>query len=1406
MPAKRNPKNTQFDEIISETPISNNIVPVISVVTPVKRTPVSTRSTPTTKATGGRRKPRKTDVSVQPSVISNEIIDDEIIDGEIIDNVIPETSTATTVMTGKTRSTVDTSITDKYQKLNDIDHVLIRPDMYAGNTTLDESELYVYENEMMTRRSTQYVPALFKIFDEGLVNMRDHVERMRISQIKQDHLRAGIQIDDRTITVKDVYRPVKQIAVEIDPAQNRITMTNDGNGIDIVLHPEHGIYVPELIFFHPKSGTNYDDNVKRTWGGKNGIGSKLIAIFSTQCTIETVDHVRKLKYVQTCRNNMRDIDPPVITSCRTLPYTRISFHPDLRIFGLTSFDNYDFMPLFYKRVYDIAACTNKNVNVLLNGAKVPVRDFEKYVDLYIGSKKEAKRIKLQPNDCWEVYVGLNTTGKFEQVSFVNGVCTSHGGKHVDHVATKVVNKLVEEISTKKQCKDVKPQMVKNLLTIFINATIVNPGFDSQMKSCLTTASKDFGSEFTVGPEEVKSLLKLGLVEACVQALTEKNKKTLEKMGGRKARIKDEKSVVAKYAGTTKSKDCILILTEGDSAKTLAMSGLDALDEEDRNYIGVMPLKGKVINVKTSTTDKIISNDEYKRIINMMGLKPGLRDYSKLNYGHIAILTDADHDGYHIKGLLFNMFHKFWPELLKSPKFFLSIRTPIVGLTHKRTKAKQYLYSYVEFSEWQAAHQSQLKDYEFVYYKGLGTHTPVEAREIFANLQYIDYVWQNDLRYKWLDLATVSSTPGDELIIEQNAGASAMEIEIESPPIQVGYPIVPQVSIPMSDNGTPHTNDSESSNSFKKLKPVEEIFQKPGNNGQPDYCDASLRLAFDDQMEDHRKDWILKYLVKRTEGNVDYNFQKGNSINYFDFINSELIEFSVEDNNRSIPNIMDGFKPSQRKIVYSCLRRRTPFKKIRVDQLAGNISENANYHHGNESLNGAIVLLAQDYVGSNNINLLVPEGQFGSRIGGGPKKQIGADHAAPRYLFTNLSPIASHIFDKRDLPLLEWIYDEGRYWEPHYYLPTLPLILVNGARGIGTGFATDVSSYNPIDIMNNMRRYLANEPLAKMTPYYHGFKGTIVQESSHKYRVTGCYERDDLNETVTVTELPVGTKSSLSFVKYQNELESLLEKMPETIKDVECQYTDVNIKAVITFQPSYLAKYDQEKLEKLLKLSSNISTANMNLYTPERILKHYDSSEEILTDFMQHRVHCYERRRVHMLNKLREECDIIQEKIRFIGYEIDDINSFTIRKKKQGQAVELLRQNNFKTTDEIKSKYKTDNIIDIENDEEQNQEQSQDSGDIVGYAYLVKMPMINQTQEMITKLNNDHQKKLAEITELEGKTAEGLYSEDLEMISQSYNKFTEEWSKKAYASLTKSGSSKSGKQRGRSRTKPKALMV
>ena len=378
----------------------------------------------------------------------------------------------------------------KYQKMTDREHILKKPDTYIGTIEPTETMEYIMDAPavapatngdaaataaapaLLTRRSITYIPGLYKLFDEGMVNMRDHVVRQAqaVADGKPDAL------------------PVTTLEVEIDPADGTIHMTNDGNGIDVAQHPEHKLWIPEMIFGHLRTSTNYDENKKeKIVGGKNGFGFKLVLIWSVWGRVETVDHIRGLKYTQEFKNNLTEIVPPIVTKTKVKPYTRVSFRPDYARFGLPGNNlTADMVALFLKRTYDIAAVTDKTVKVKYNGAVVPVRHFQQYVDLYIGAKGAGgsgggegvggggvKRIYENPDPRWEYVVCLTTTDEFAHISFVNGIYTPRGGKHVEYITNQIVRKLAELIKKKKKV-DVKPNTIKEQLMLFLRCDIDNP--------------------------------------------------------------------------------------------------------------------------------------------------------------------------------------------------------------------------------------------------------------------------------------------------------------------------------------------------------------------------------------------------------------------------------------------------------------------------------------------------------------------------------------------------------------------------------------------------------------------------------------------------------------------------------------------------------------------------------------------------------------------------------------------------------------------------------------------------------------------------------------------------------------------------------------------------------------------
>jgi len=784
----------------------------------------------------------------------------------------------------------------KYQKMTDREHILKKPDTYIGTIEPTETMEYVMDAKSgidaanieleetnsaagvaaLTRRNITYIPGLYKLFDEGMVNMRDHVVRQAqaLADGKPDAL------------------PVTTLEVEIDPVDGTIHMTNDGNGIDVAQHPEHKLWIPEMIFGHLRTSTNYDENKKeKIVGGKNGFGFKLVLIWSVWGRVETVDHIRGLKYIQEFKNNLSEIGAPVIAKTKVKPYTRVSFRPDYARFGLAGNNlTPDMTALFLKRTYDIAAVTDKTVKVKYNGNLIPVRHFQQYVDLYIGAKggdNGVKRIYENPDPRWEYVVCLTTTDEFAHVSFVNGIYTPRGGKHVEYITNQIVRKLAELIKKKKKI-DVKPNTIKEQLMLFLRCDIENPSFSSQTKDELGTAVANFGSSCKVSDEFIEKLAKLGVMDAAC-ALTEvKDTKAAKKTDGAKTRtIRGiPKLVDANYAGSPdKSAQCTIILCEGDSAKAGIISGLS---KEDRNFIGVYPMKGKLFNVHGETTKRISENREIAEIKQILGLETG-KTYTqtdiatKLRYGKVLFMTDQDLDGAHIQGLGINLFQIEWPSLTKIPGFIGFMNTPIMKA--RRGAQEVLFYNDGEFEQWKKQFPDAVvpASWNTKYYKGLGTSTGKEFKEYFEHKKIVSFV---------------------------------------------------------------HTGKES---------------------------DDHLDMAFNKKRADDRKEWLANY---SRDAFLDTSKPE---IPYEEFVDRGLIHFSIYDNERSIPNLMDGLKISLRKILFAAFKKGGLKTEIKVAQFSGYVSEHSGYHHGEASLNAAIVGMAQNFVGSNNINLFEPNGQFDQSI-------------------------------------------------------------------------------------------------------------------------------------------------------------------------------------------------------------------------------------------------------------------------------------------------------------------------------------------------------------------------------------------------------------------------------------------
>jgi len=1120
------------------------------------------------------------------------------------------------------------------QQKTDKQHILDNPDTYIGSVEEIDSDMWIMSenDEKIIEKNISFIPGLFKLFDEGIVNCRDHVVRMKT------------RVDSKA----ENALPVTHIDISIE-TDGTITMINDGNGIDVA--QKDGVWIPELVFGHLRTSTNYNKDEKKIVGGKNGFGFKLVLIWSSYGRVETVDHIRGLKYIQEYKNNLDEICKPSITKCsKSKPYTKISFKPDYKRLGIEG-PTPDVIALLKKRVYDIAAITDKNIKVKYNDKLVPIKNFEQYISMYIGEKGSAQRVYEDNGERWEYAVALTPTNEFVQVSFVNGIYTAKGGKHVEYILNQITRKLVEFIEKKKKVK-VNPNSIKEQLILFLRCDIENPAFDSQTKDYMNTPSSKFGSKCDVTDKFIEKIAKMGVMDAAC-ALTEvKENKAAKKTDGVKSKsIRGiPKLTDANWAGTEKSNDCIIIFCEGDSAKAGIISGLTS---DDRNTIGVYPMKGKILNVRGENIKKISENKEITEIKKILGLETNkkyetMEDVNKqLRYGKVVFMTDQDLDGSHIKGLGINLFQSEWPSLANIPGFIGFMNTPI--LKAKKGAVELDFYNDGEYNEWKEENDS--KGWKIKYYKGLGTSTGKEFREYFEKKKFVGF------------------------------------------------------------------ERSEKS-------------------------DDAIDMVFNKKRADDRKDWLKLY---DRDAYLDTSKQ---SVSYEEFIDRELIHFSKYDCDRSIPNLMDGLKISLRKILFSAFKKNLT-SEIKVAQFSGYVSEHSGYHHGEASLNAAIVGMAQNFVGSNNINLFMPNGQFGTRLQG------GKDSASERYIFTQLAKITRTLFPAADDNVLQYLNDDGLLVEPIYYAPIVPMVLINGSKGIGTGFSTDIMCYNPLEIITYLKGKLLNINSTEdfeFMPYYEGFKGQVTKITDGKFLLKGVYEKLAVDK-IRVTELPVGYWTE----DFKELLEELIEptpgkdgkKIPAILKDYDDMSKDTNVDFTITFAKGKLEELESGKadygcngLEKLLKLYTTNSTSNMHLFDADDTLHKYEKVSDIIDAYFEVRLQLYQTRKDYMIDALERDLVLLSNKAKYIQENLD--GTIDLRKKKKDQVVAML---------EVKGYDK------IDGDEE--------------YKYLVKMPMDSVTEENVERLLKEKGNKESELEIIKKTTINKMWLSELEVLKDNYLEYKEE---------------------------------
>jgi len=970
---------------------------------------------------------------------------------------------------------------EKYQRLSDVDHVLKRPDTYGGSLHPVEWENVKIDGEYQT---LEVIPMMYKMFDELIVNATDNISRGKTTRI-------GVNIsDDGTITV-----------------------ANNGKTIPIRKHKTEKMWVPTLVFGHLRTSNNYDDKEERMTGGRNGYGAKLANIFSKKFEV-SIQNKKKL-FKQTWTQNMKKTSGPKTHVIEGEEDTelQVKMTIDLERFGVGHIPD-GTKRMMIQRVHDIKR-VYPDVWVKLNGE-----------DIYA---PEEDRIFEQKNKRWNFNLNVSD-GQFRQNSFVNGIWTRNGGTHVDYIYKQVLKHMDPVIKKLK----LRPYDFKRMLQINLSCHLVNPTFDSQMKESCTLPPSKFGSVFKVQKMILNAIKESPLMEKLESLSKKKDDRKLSRNdGAKRSNVDVLKLTDASKAGTSESHKCTLILTEGDSANALALAGMSVVGSK---HYGSYPLKGKILNGYTASTDKWSKNAVITDVIKSLGLKHGTKytDVKSLRYGSVLIMADQDTDGFHIRGLVFSIFGSHWKSLLLIPGFIKVMKTPLV----KAFKGKKLLHEF--FNEENA--RKYIKQYpklRYKFYKGLGTSTSAEAKEMFKNLD----------RYTF---------PMDTL------------------------------------------------------------------------CPDALYRAFGN--DDSAKKW-RKDIVTKPASTIDLDGKQ-----YETYVTGPWVEHARASNERSIPNAIDGLKPVQRKILYTMMKRNNT--EIKVAQLNGKVAMDTHYHHGEMNVGNAIVNMSQDFVGANNLPYLEPLGQFGTRHKG------GSDHASHRYIFTKLQDWVKYAFPEADLPVLKYSEVDGHMVEPVNFIPIIPTLLVNGTSGIGTGWATDIPKYNPIDIVDVI---MGLKEIDELVPWYNNFKGDIFK-FENRWFTRGSMTADGNN--LVITELPIGTWTA-NFKERLKKNEKLYDSFKEEHTDVTVKFTIKNPSA------DFLTK---------MSLSQPIKE-NWCVYNND-ILKSTDLMG-VLNAHMEARLDLYGKRKAYQLNQIQLDIREKTERIKFIDHALEGKVPITV--KSYDQCVEVCKQ-------------------------------------------------------------------------------------------------------------------------------------
>jgi DNA topoisomerase II len=1148
--------------------------------------------------------------------------------------------------------------------------VLREPDTFLGSGVLqfDYERVFDTQTQSIVDKSVFASQALKHTFTEALSNAQDSILR-----------------------AKDANLPAVSIGVRF-LNQRHVEITNIGADIISVRKNDEGTWIPESVLGNLLSGSNSKAKNK-VWVGKNGVGGSLVNIFSKDFYVEVWDHVRKVYYRQEWHNNcVKKTPQPLLveegkemfkgheqipSDCGAV---RVGFdidfakfvtkdveetHPEEPI--VKGFYNHPLMELYTRKILDCSLATQVPVSLYWTdqeGAVVvdrvfQIKDIQEYSELFFPKEKPANFLVYKPAfpKTWKP---AKTEGVMAEVqaiiydtpdegfafSFVNGQPTELGGVHVEETCRAICQFVIDAIEEETKDKNVKLTQgdIMNHLTVFVNVTVPDPKFTGQTKGRLTSPKP----AIRWYEDAIAKVKGWSMIQAVQETLESKRKRLVSKTDGKKVRrVNIAKAEDANMAGSTESTKCVLWLCEGDSAKNYALTLLENLPG-GRNYNGIYPLSGKILNTMKASAEQLTKNKQVLELKIMLGLQEAV-DYSlpenrrQLRYGKVGVLTDMDMDGIHIKYLLTVFFGSRFSGILESGNL-ITWMSPIIRAKRARTSLR--FFTMADFHNWKNSKApSEMKKWTIKYYKGLGGSTDAEVEEDVKNPHVEITVFDGQAKDS-LELGFHTKRIADRKrwingVIRVEDGAVERTFEDVTKTYDVtedrvsGLTYEPvRETLGMFLNNVDHTTKQETTTTSKKKK--------------------SPTTKTEEVTTEEKEQPFSGLMIERK------SVTRG--------IHQDYMSFNLLTLKRAIPSEIDGLKVSERKIVWTALKSLKNGEEIKTAQFGNIVAKETDYAHNEQILEKVVSGMTQDFPTANNMPHFRGNGQFGSQYL--PKASSG------RYTHIEKNFWLRAVYREEDDAILPMVFDEGRETEPEHLVPILPMTLVNGACGIANGFSTFIPQYNPIDILNCLEdrlRGLKSEP--QMTPWYRNHNGTIelLVEDTPEQRVLGmqsygCYE-EQKGGKILVTELPVGLHGEAyrkklnewreNFTKVRKQTipgENKANEDTRAIKDFnnQCKKNTMRFEILGVENASYqslglvkrLGMTNMTLLESVNPIP-DVKDRSRGVSMEPYIPRTFGSIEEYIDQFIKVRHYYYNLRKNHLIKTKQGELTTLRAKHRFI---------------------------------------------------------------------------------------------------------------------------------------------------------------